>query len=161
MKRHIKRYIVGISRSGTTDGNDPASIDYEASIVPGAALPPDGDLEPNLSLGPFQKLSLNLRGALGVRILNGPEDEDEDGVAATAGAANGADLAPQLELTKTGDTWLRYRLAAGIKASGTAALSALDFEFEGAAEPSCSTTALTRERTRSAGVVNDLSAGPR
>lgn len=93
----------------------------------------DAELEPNVSLGPFQKLSLNLRGALSAQILNGPEDEDQDGVAGIA-TDDGAALTPPLELTKTGTTWLKYRLEAGIKASGSGSASALAFEFEGEAQ---------------------------
>ena len=41
------RYVLGVSRSATTNGEPAATFDYQVSITDGAALPPSGDIEPN------------------------------------------------------------------------------------------------------------------
>jgi hypothetical protein len=132
------------------------------------STPVDASLEPNLSFGPFRELRLNLRTSLAIQALNGPEDRDEDGIAAgeppeEASEEGGfASLPPQLLLTTDGCAWLKYRLEAGLKAGGTASVSSLDFEF---ASESRAVLGDYRAHARSETVIEavkaDLAKGPR
>ena len=41
------RYVLGVSRSGTSSGVTPPTVDYQFSVAEGDAIPPNGDTEPN------------------------------------------------------------------------------------------------------------------
>src|ERR1043165_2989544 len=90
---------------GAASGASPLKLADKEAFLALASTKPIGDasvdstlleakLSPNLSLSPFSTLSLNLRGAISVQVLNGPEDTDKDGIAAAVHAA-GEGLAPQ------------------------------------------------------------------
>jgi hypothetical protein len=109
--------------------------------------PVEAALAPDLSFGPFSALTLNLRSAVSVQALNGPEDVDADGIVApTAG----------------GPAWLKYRLEAGTKAEGAGSVSAVGFEFAGEAHAALlDYRAHPRNRPVREAVKADVASGPR
>jgi hypothetical protein len=125
------------------------------------AKPVEGSLSPNVALGPFEKLTLNLRAGLSLQILNGPEDIDDDGLAA-AGPSKTAKLPPQLTLASNAPAYVKYRLEAGLKAAGSGAWNAAGFEFAGEARAVLlDYRPHARAETVLESVAADLTAGPR
>lgn len=130
-----------------------------------------GQYDTGAALGTWGKVTLNLRGALGVRVINGPEDleGDTDGVVGVPDepAAGGAEddaapaLPPQLELRADGPPWIKYRAEAGLRA-GLADIGGLPFRLSaGATLVLFDYRAHDRSEALHQALTDDLVAGPR
>lgn len=88
-----------------------ASIDHKPiglTLAPNLAFDGDDD----------GRLTLNLRGALSVAVLNDAADPDEDGILNAASAPDVEGLLPPQLMFNSGKAWVKYRAQAGLKASG-------------------------------------------
>jgi hypothetical protein len=140
----------------SNDSLDSPSIDHK---------PVGLELEPNLSFpgDVAGRLSLNVRSALTVTVLNDPSDPDEDGIL-TAAAVRTADgtLPAQLPFDPEA-AYVKYRAEAGIKASAGIPVSSLIGIEAGAEASAVFADYRTHSRAEAArtALIFDLSAGAR